>query len=44
MPDVMDKLLSTYVDLRKEEETFLQTYQRVGVEPFKERVYASPAA
>ena len=44
MPDVMDKLLNTYVDLRKEEETFLQTYQRVGVEPFKERVYASPAA
>ncbi len=44
MPEVMDKLLSTYVDLRQEEETFLQTYQRVGIEPFKERVYASPAA
>ena len=44
MPDVMDKLLSTYVALREEEETFLQTYQRVGIEPFKERVYASPAA
>lgn len=44
MPDVMDKLLNTYVSLRQEEETFLQTYQRVGIEPFKERVYASPAA
>ena len=44
MPDVMDTLLNTYVSLREEEETFLQTYQRVGIEPFKERVYASPAA
>jgi sulfite reductase (NADPH) hemoprotein beta-component len=44
MPDVMDKLLDTYVALRQEEETFLQTYQRVGIEPFKERVYAPPAA
>ena len=44
MPDVMEKLLDTYVGLREEEETFLQTFQRVGIEPFKERVYASPAA
>ena len=40
MPDVMDKILSTYVDLRSEEENFLQTYRRVGITPFKERVYA----
>ena len=40
MPDIMDKLLSTYVSLRTEEETFLQTYQRVGIDPFKEKVYA----
>jgi sulfite reductase (NADPH) hemoprotein beta-component len=40
MPDVMDKILSTYVDLRSEEENFLETYRRVGIAPFKERVYA----
>ena len=40
MPEVVDKILSTYVDLRTEEETFLDTYKRVGIDPFKERVYA----
>ncbi|MEM8661759.1 MAG: nitrite/sulfite reductase [Pseudomonadota bacterium] len=40
MPDVIEKVLSTYLDLREEEETFLDTYRRAGIEPFKERVYA----
>ncbi|CAA0119437.1 Sulfite reductase [ferredoxin] [Halioglobus japonicus] len=40
MPDVIDTILSTYVTLRQEEESFLDTYRRVGNEPFKERVYA----
>ncbi|MFV0411585.1 MAG: nitrite/sulfite reductase, partial [Paracoccus sp. (in: a-proteobacteria)] len=40
MPDVMEKILNTYVELRGEEENFLDTYRRVGIEPFKERVYA----
>jgi len=39
MPAVIDKLLTTYVDLREGEEIFLETYRRVGIEPFKERVY-----
>ncbi len=39
MPDVIDKILSTYVTLREEEECFLDTYRRVGIDPFKERVY-----
>jgi sulfite reductase (NADPH) hemoprotein beta-component len=42
MPDVIDNILSTYVTLRLEEETFLDTYRRVGIEPFKEHVYAQP--
>jgi len=41
MPGVIETLLSTYVTLRKEEESFLQTFRRVGIEPFKERVYAT---
>jgi sulfite reductase (NADPH) hemoprotein beta-component len=40
MPDVIERILGTYVDLRIEEETFLETYRRVGIDPFKERVYA----
>jgi sulfite reductase (NADPH) hemoprotein beta-component len=40
MPDIVDKILATYLSLRNEEEAFLQTYQRVGIAPFKERVYA----
>ncbi|MBA6412202.1 nitrite/sulfite reductase [Parahaliea sp. F7430] len=40
MPEVIEKILSTYVDLRTEEESFLDTYKRVGITPFKERVYA----
>ena len=40
MPEIVDKILATYLSLRNEEETFLQTYQRVGIAPFKERVYA----
>jgi sulfite reductase (NADPH) hemoprotein beta-component len=41
MPDVIDKILETYVGQRYDEETFLDTYRRVGIDPFKERVYAT---
>ncbi|MCZ6831198.1 MAG: nitrite/sulfite reductase [Gammaproteobacteria bacterium] len=40
MPDVIEKILATYVNLRTPEETFLDTYRRVGLDPYKERVYA----
>ncbi len=40
MPGVIEKLLETYVELRTDEEQFLDTYRRVGIDPFKERVYA----
>ncbi|BCD99248.1 nitrite/sulfite reductase [Marinagarivorans cellulosilyticus] len=33
-------ILNTYVDKRENEETFLETYNRLGLAPFKERVYA----
>jgi sulfite reductase (NADPH) hemoprotein beta-component len=39
MPEVIDKILSTYVELRNEGENFFDTYNRVGITPFKERVY-----
>lgn len=40
MPDVIEKILSIYVDLRIEGERFIDTYRRVGHAIFKERVYA----
>ena len=40
MPDVIEKILAVYLELRTEDETFLDTYRRVGIEPYKERVYA----
>jgi sulfite reductase (NADPH) hemoprotein beta-component len=38
--DVVATILQTYVDQRTEEESFLDTYRRIGLAPFKERVYA----
>jgi sulfite reductase (NADPH) hemoprotein beta-component len=39
--DVIGKLLDVYVELRQEDEQFLETYRRVGITPFKESVYAN---
>ncbi|MGZ5061000.1 MAG: nitrite/sulfite reductase [Usitatibacter sp.] len=40
MPDVVAKLIDTYIDIRHDDELFVDTVHRVGVAPFKERVYA----
>lgn len=40
MPTIIRKILDTYVDQRNEGEEFIDTYQRIGLEPFKEKVYA----
>jgi len=37
---VIEKILQTYLDNRQENELFLGTFRRIGLEPFKERVYA----
>ena len=39
MPDVVTKLLETYVSLREPEERFVDTVVRIGIDPFKTRVY-----
>jgi sulfite reductase (NADPH) hemoprotein beta-component len=36
----VEQIIEVYVELRKQGESFLQTYDRVGRNPFKERVYA----
>ena len=38
--DGIEKLLDVYVENRIADESFLSTYQRIGIEKFKERVYA----
>lgn len=42
MPEVIDRILQVYLRERREEETFIDTVRRIGVEPFKEFVYAAP--
>jgi sulfite reductase (NADPH) hemoprotein beta-component len=41
VPAVMERIFLTYRDLREEEESFLETVRRVGIQPFQERVYES---
>jgi sulfite reductase (NADPH) hemoprotein beta-component len=41
MPDVVARLLEVYVERRHEDERFIDTVRRLGLEPFKERVYAA---
>lgn len=41
MPDVIEKVISVYVEQRTEDEQFLDTFRRIGIDPFKERVYAA---
>jgi len=40
VPGVVEKVLEVYVAERHEDERFLDTYRRIGLKPFKERVYA----
>ncbi len=44
VPETLARLLEVYVELREPEERFLDTVRRLGVKPFKERVYAAPVA
>ncbi len=39
MADVVEKLIKTYIALRFEDEDFLDTAKRIGLEPFKASVY-----
>lgn len=41
VPDAIEALVDTYISLRNEGERFLDTYRRVGIQPFREKLYAS---
>lgn len=38
--DALDRMLHTYLEVREEDERFLDTYRRVGPQAFKDSVYA----
>jgi sulfite reductase (NADPH) hemoprotein beta-component len=42
MPEVIGRLLETYVQCRIEGERFVDTVGRLGIAPFKEHLYATP--
>ena len=39
IPDVMTNIIHTYTQHRADDESFIQTYKRLGVAPFKEAAY-----
>ena len=43
VPTVVEKILTTYLEHRTLEERFIDTCRRVGIQPFKEKVYAKAA-
>jgi len=44
MPEVIENILDVFVENRTNEEPFVQTYRRIGITPFKERVYPKKPA
>ena len=44
VPETIARLLAVYVECRLPEERFVDTVRRIGIKPFKERVYAAPLA
>jgi sulfite reductase (NADPH) hemoprotein beta-component len=43
--DAVERIVEVYLEQRRDDdETFLQCYRRVGMAPFKERLYAEEAA
>jgi sulfite reductase (NADPH) hemoprotein beta-component len=39
VPEVIERIVHTFVSYRESEELFVDTLQRIGLEPFKEQVY-----
>ena len=41
IPEIIARIIQVYLDLRQSQETFIETFRRTGMAPFKERVYAA---
>jgi len=37
----VQKLVDVHLEHREDEETFIDTYRRIGIDPYKEAVYAA---
>jgi sulfite reductase (NADPH) hemoprotein beta-component len=44
VPDVIERIIDVYLQHRFDDESFLGCFRRVGIEPFKEKVYGKAAA
>ncbi len=42
VPSAIEAIVDQYLDVRQEGERFLDTYRRIGIEPFKKAVYGAP--
>ncbi len=42
--DAIESIVETYLALRRPHEPFVETYARIGIDPFKERLYGQAAA
>jgi len=40
IPDVVETIVGVYKEERNDDEKFIDTYNRIGIDPFKEKVYA----
>ena len=40
IPDVVETIVGVYKEKRNGDEKFIETYNRIGIDPFKEKVYA----
>ncbi len=43
MPDVVEKIIKVFLENRHADERFLDTFDRIGIDPFKNRVYEGRA-
>ncbi len=41
--DAVETVINTYIELREAGERFIDTYRRIGPDPFKEELYSAPA-
>ncbi|MEE4301332.1 MAG: nitrite/sulfite reductase, partial [Pseudomonadales bacterium] len=43
VPEVIERITDLYLELREDSERFVDCVRRLGIDPFKERIYAQPA-
>ena len=44
IPDVIERIIDVYLQERYEDERFIETFWRIGLEPFKKAAYANTSS